>query len=117
MDKKVVGLVGAVTALVVPEAAQALPANSPSISEVMNVQSYAELLDPVPNARALLREADAAAAQQPKVEKTQYYYGHHHHHHHHHGYYYGGPYGGYGYGYYHHHHHHHHHHHGYYGGW
>ncbi len=114
MDKKIVGLVGAVTALMAPGAAQAMPAATPSINEVLSVQSYADLLDPIPNARALLREANAAAAQKPaRVEKTQYY-GHHHHHHH--NGYWDTPWGGYGNGYgYHHHHHHHHHHNGYYG--
>ena len=86
MDKKIVGLIGAVTAFIAPEAAQALPAATPSINEVMSIQSYAELLDPIANARALLREADAVAASRPaRVEKTQYY--DHHHHHHHNGYY------------------------------
>ena len=108
MDKKIVGLIGAVTVFVAPEAAQALPAATPSIDEVMSVQSYAELLDPIPNARALLREADAVAASRPaRVEKTQYY-DHHHHHHNQYGPGWGGGYG-YGYRYYHHHHHHHHH--------
>ena len=91
MDKKIVGLIGAVTVFVAPEAAQALPAATPSIDEVMSVQSYAELLDPIANARARLREADAVAASRPaRVEKTQYYDHHHHHHHHHHNGYYGG---------------------------
>ncbi|MBI1202091.1 MAG: hypothetical protein GC182_06225 [Rhodopseudomonas sp.] len=57
--------------------AQAMPVPpAPDIS----VQSYAELLEPVPNATALLQADDAARAQQPKplLNLVQYY--HHHHH-------------------------------------
>lgn len=115
MDKKIVGLVGALSALAAPETVQAMPATGPNVNDVLRVQSYAELLDPIPNAVALLRAADAAPAPEAgSVQQVQYYYHHHHHHHHHHHgywrpyyYYYPRPY-------YHHHHHHHHHHHGYY---
>ncbi len=84
MDRKIVGVLGAVTALVAPQAVQATAIPAPSVTEVLSVQSYADLLDPVPNARALLRATDAAAASQPAgVKKVQYYDYHHHHHHHH----------------------------------
>ena len=80
MDKKLVGLIGAVTALTVPQAVQALP--SPTAEEIMRVQSYGDLLNPIANARELLRVADSApASTQPNVRVAQY---HHHHHHHHH---------------------------------
>jgi hypothetical protein len=93
-------------------------------------QSYAELLEPIPNAAERLRLDDQQAAQRPArlIEAQWGGWRHHHHHHHHHGYW-GGPYYYYdygpgpyyqpwGYGYYygpgyygwrHHHHHHHHH--------
>ena len=52
-------------------------------------QSYAELLDPIPNALALLRIDDASHAQQTAPVQVAQYYDHHHHHryrryHHHH---------------------------------
>jgi hypothetical protein len=104
MDKNIVGLLGGVSALALiggAQAASAEPAAAPQPA-----RSYAELLDPIPNAAERLNVDDAAS-----VELAQYYYyggpyHHHHHHHHHHRWYYGyvpHPY-------YHHHHHHHHHH-------
>jgi len=80
----------------------------------LNARSYSELLQPIPNAIALLMTADSVngtpgkTESEPDVQLAQYYYHHHHHHHyrryhHHH--------------WYHHHHHHwyhHHHHHHYY---
>jgi hypothetical protein len=114
MDKKTAGLVGAISALT-PLAAAAATLDKP-LAEVMAPQSYAELLQPIPNASALLKEELAAASKakpEPRIQTAQYYgypdgpyYHHHHHHHHHH-------YRGWGYPYYHHHHHHHHHHHWY----
>jgi hypothetical protein len=130
MDKKITGLVGAISALA-PLAATA----APTLADVMAPRSYAELLQPIPNAPALLKEAMAAAPETPaeaRIETAQYYgddsYYHHHNNyyrqrryrHHHHNNYggwggYGGGWGGYGGGgwgqrpYYHHHHHHHHH--------
>jgi hypothetical protein len=127
MDKKVAGLVGAVSALATMTAAEA--ARAREATEILNPRSYAELLQPIPNAVALLIAADALSAarakgeagQDPNVKLAQYEYEygyyhhhhhhhhhrrwwyHHHHHHHHHRWYY-----------YHHHHHHHHHHHDWY---
>ena len=117
MDKKIAGLLGAVAALGSLNAAQAAPAPDPT--EILRANSFAELLEPIPNAAELLRAVDAA---QPPVEATvqeaQYYpYYRHHHHHHHHAFYprYYAPYGGevvvvprYRRYYRHHHHHHHH---------
>jgi hypothetical protein len=128
MDKKTAGLVGAISALTPLAAAAAPPAKT--LAEVLTPQSYAELLQPIPNASSLLKEAMVVASEaQPeaRIERAQYYgdpyyyqnpynypnyypprrrYYHHHHHHHH------SNYGGWGWGpqpYYHHHHHHHHH--------
>jgi hypothetical protein len=129
MDKRTAGLVGAISALTPLTAAAAPPAKT--LAEVLAPQSYAELLQPIPNASSLLKEAMVAsdAQPEPRIERAQYYgdpyyyqnpynypnyyqprrrYYHHHHHHHHHN-----NYGGWGWGpqpYYHHHHHHHHHH-------
>jgi hypothetical protein len=126
MDKRTAGLVGALSALA-PLAAAAAPA-APTLADVMAPRSYAELLQPIPNAPALLKEAMAAApetAAEPRIESAQYYgddsYYHHHNnyyrqrryrHHHHDNYGGWGGYGGGGWGRrpnYHHHHHHHHH--------
>lgn len=115
MYKKIVGLIGAVTAFVAPHAAKAFT-GTPNSAEVLQVQSYADLLNPIPNAAEVLRTLDAAPSNAPaRIEKTQYYHHHHHHHHHHHNWWgWGAPPWGYRPYYYHHHHHHHHHHHNYY---
>jgi hypothetical protein len=112
MEKKIAGVLGAVAALGTLTAAQAAP------SDVLRANSYAELLNPIPDAAAQLKALDEREASQPaetKVQLAQYYHHHHHHHgyyhHHHHGYRVGPivvvPHRRY----YHHHHHHHHHHH------
>ncbi|MHB2208753.1 hypothetical protein [Methylobacterium sp. CM6257] len=121
MDKTVAGLLGAVTLLAAADPAQAAMPAPTGLNAAMQVESYADLLKPIPNAVALLKESDAAEAQagllpnateeEATVQQAQYYY--HHHHHHHHRFY--RPF------YHHHHHHHHrffrrfhhHHHHGY----
>ena len=107
MDKKIAGLLGAVSALATMTAMEA--ARAQSVTDVLSARSYAELLQPIPNAVALLMAAEAAdaarakgeAGQDPNVKLAQDGYDHHHHHHHHH------------HRWYHHHHHHHsyHHHH------
>jgi len=113
MDKKIAGLAGAITSLASMHTAEASPAQN--VAEIVNPRSYAELLQPIPNATALLKAVDAADAVRAEAEAKRnanvrlaqywdYYYPHHHHHH---NYYYQRPY-------YHHHHHHHHHHHSYY---
>ena len=107
MDKKIAGLAGAITSLASMHAAEASPAQN--VAEIVSPRSYAELLQPIPNAAALLKAVDAAAAVRAEAEAKRnanvrlaqywdYYYPHHHHHH---NYYYQRPY-------YHHHHHHHH---------
>jgi hypothetical protein len=115
MEKKIAGLLGAVAALGAVNAAQAAQAPSPAPSEVMQANSFADLLEPIPNAASLLQAIDESEPAQPNVQLAQVYIGvgaHHHHHHHHH------------HAYrrrivvvpprFRHHHHHHHHHHGYY---
>jgi hypothetical protein len=108
MDKTVVGLLGGASALAFIAGAQGAVAEP--ADAMQPARSYAELLNPIPNA---VERLQADNQREASVELAQYfYYGapyhhHHHHHHHHHRYYYGylpNPY-------YHHHHHHHHHHH------
>jgi hypothetical protein len=119
MDKKIAGLLGAVASLGAMNAVQAAPAPSPAPSDVLKANSFADLLEPIPNAAALLQAVDESApvpSADENVQLAQFY--HHHHHHHHHSQYrryYDEPrivvvprrYR-------HHHHHHHHHHNGYY---
>ena len=121
MDKKIAGLLGAVAAVGAIGTAQASAAPAPT--DVLRANSYADLLEPIPNAAKVLQALDEQSPQadEPKVQLAQWY---HHPHHQHHGYWRGRGYGdgyGYGYGYgprvyvvpprryYHHHHHHHHH--------
>ena len=123
MEKKIAGLLGAMAALGAFNAAEAAPIPTSAPSDVLRANSFAELLQPIPNAAALLKAVDESRpgpSADENVKLAQFYH-HHHHHHHHHSFYprYGyGP--GYGYGpdvvvvpryrrYYHHHHHQHHH--------
>ena len=120
MDKKIAGLLGAVAALGTLTAAQATPAPAPS--EALQANSYADLLEPIPNAAKTLQALDEQGppkSAEGNVQVAQFYHHHHHHHHgywhhhHHNGYYRRGPVivvPGRRW----HHHHHHHHHHGYY---
>ena len=127
MEKKIAGLLGAVATLGAVNASPA-PMQAPNPSDILKVNSFAELLEPIPNAAELLKIVDQStpSPSEANVELAQYYYHHHHHHHHHHSFYprYGYPPYGYGGGvvvepgypryYRHHHHHHHHHHHSFY---
>jgi hypothetical protein len=116
MDKTIVGLIGALSALAAADAARAATPVPPNANEVLTASSFGELLEPIPNALALLQAVDEAKAKagseaenrDVKLAQLYYYPRHHHHHHHHHHHRWGWgppPY------YYHHHHHHHHHHH------
>jgi hypothetical protein len=122
MEKKIAGLLGAVAALGTLGTAQAAPA--PATTDVLQANSYADLLQPIPNAAATLRAVEAQAPAkdaEANVQMAQFYY-HHHHHHHHHGYWHHHHHHGYWRRgpvvvippRWHHHHHHHHHHHGFY---
>ena len=117
MDKKIVGLLGAVGALASLNTAYAATSSEPT--DVLKAGSYADLLQPISNASAKLRAMDAMPTA-PRVQMAQFFVEHHHHHHHHHHGYYreDGPRivvtpGYRDRRYYRHHHHHHHHHHGY----
>ena len=118
MEKKIAGLLGAIATLGAFNAAQAAPMPNPAPTDILRANSFADLLEPIPNAAALLRAVDESApgaSADGNVQLAQFY--HHHHHHHHHS-----QYRRYRYGYdepriivvpryrrYHHHHHHHHH--------
>lgn len=107
MDKRIAGLLGAAAALATVGGANAATTAAPA-TEPGAAASYRDLLNPVPNALAALKDDDARLARQSgedvKVAQIVIGVGHHHHHHHHRWY-----------GHHHHHHHrwfrHHHHHH------
>jgi hypothetical protein len=85
MQKKIAGLLGAMATLGAFGAAQAAPMPSPAPTDVLRANSFADLLEPIPNAAALLLAVDQsapAASAKDNIQLAQY---HHHHHHHHHG--------------------------------
>ncbi len=85
MEKRIAGLLGAVATLGAMNAAQAAP--TPQVpAETLRASSFAELLEPIPNAAATLKAVDEQTGPSAagNVELAQYYYYHHHHHHHHH---------------------------------
>jgi hypothetical protein len=85
MEKKIAGLLGAVATLGAFSAAQAAP--SPAPTDVLRANSFADLLEPIPNAAALLQAVDEtapASSADENVQLAQLYVYHHHHHHHHH---------------------------------
>jgi hypothetical protein len=100
MDKKIAGLLGAVGALASLNSAQAAAAPADPAA-VLNAQSYADLLNPIPNAKATLDAVDEAydqAGTNFQVAQNDHHHHHHsyrrerriivaprrHHHHHHH---------------------------------
>lgn len=105
MDKKIAGMLGAVAAVAAVSGAQA-SAPVQTSNDPLAVQSYADLLAPIPNAAQLLIADDAKLTAQSAggVQVAQVVVGHHHHHH-----VVVAPRRRY---WRHHHHHHHHHHHG-----
>jgi hypothetical protein len=82
MNRKTATLVGASVALAAGSAFAAAPATEASPPPVAS--SYAELLQPIPNAVERLKASNAEAAAQPRLIEAQYAHHHHHHHHHHH---------------------------------
>ena len=84
MDKKIVGIVGAISGLASLDTAQAAAVAGPNAPGLLGARSYAELLDPIPNALALLWEVEAAdAARARRASDPDVKLAAHHHHHHH----------------------------------
>ena len=83
MDKTIAGLLGAAAALTTMSTANATPVEAAAPPAAT---SYADLLQPVPNALALQKADDARRTETPAgVQLAQVVIvGHHHHHHHHH---------------------------------
>ena len=113
MRRRLAGMLGAAVLATVGTTQIATAAPDPE--EVLQARSFAELLQPIPDATVLLAAAEAAsvrdlAADSESMDRrmvAQYYHYHHHHHHHHHHHW--RPWRDH-----HHHYHHHHHHHRYY---
>jgi hypothetical protein len=105
MEKKIAGVLGAVAALSTLTAAQAAP------GDILRANSYAELLNPIPDAAAQLKALDEREASQQAGREKNLQLAYHHHHHHHHRAYFRRPIIVVPHRHYHHHHHHHHHHH------
>ncbi len=78
MNTRIAVLLGGVAALTMAGAVQAAPAAKVSAPAA---ESYADLLAPIPNARAQLRADDAARAAAPPARLQRARYRHHHHHH------------------------------------
>ena len=81
MDKTIMGLLGGASALALLGGSQACAA--PTVDEANVLQparSFAELLDPIPNAENVLRAEDerAGVAEEKPMVVAEYY--HHHHH-------------------------------------
>lgn len=58
MSKKIAGLIGTVVAVAMCDATGSLANAQPNPGEALRVQSYTELLEPIPNALALLKADD-----------------------------------------------------------
>ena len=84
MESRIAGMIGA-AALVAVGAAPVAAAPGPN--EVLQANSFAELLQPVANASALLATIDTAglpaAGEEAGANRQMLAYHHHHHHHHH----------------------------------
>src|ERR1017187_4592117 len=86
MEKKIAGLLGAMATLGTFGAAEAAPAPPPAPTDVLRANSFADLLEPIPNAAALLQAVDESApapSANENVQLAQVFIEHHHHHHHH----------------------------------
>jgi len=87
MDKTVIALLSGASALVMVGGAQASPVVDAvgAANGLQPARSFAELLDPIPNASGLLRADERTGADAGKpIQMAQYYHHHHHHHRHHH---------------------------------
>ena len=82
MDKTKRGAAAALTALMALPAGAAVAHAAPNATQaVPPAASYAELLEPIPNATERLRLSnEEAATDQPKLILAQYAAPHHHHH-------------------------------------
>ena len=84
MDKTLISLLGGASALALLGSQASAAPTADEANLLQPAQSFAELLDPIPNAEKVLRaeneRSDAAVAEEKPIVMAQY---HHHHHHHH----------------------------------
>jgi hypothetical protein len=81
MQKKIAGLLGAMATLGAFSAVQAAP--TPAPTDVLKANSFADLLEPIPNAATLLLAVDESGSGVSAKGNVQLAQMHHHHHHHH----------------------------------
>ncbi len=67
MEKKTAGLVGALASLASMGAAQAAMPQGHMVAEVLRVSSYADLLNPIPNATEILKASNAEMARRAQT--------------------------------------------------
>ena len=100
MDKTIMGLLGGASAFALLGGSPASAASSvDDVNLLQPARSFAELLEPIPDAEKVLRAEnersnDTVESENKPMVVADYYHHHYHHNYHHH---------------YHHHHHHHHH--------
>ena len=85
IEKKIAGLIGAIATLGAFTQAEAAPMATPAPSEILKANSFADLLEPIPDAVALLQVVDESgpiSSADDNVQLVQFYHHHHHHHHH-----------------------------------
>jgi hypothetical protein len=79
MDKRIAGLLGAAAVLTAVNSAQA--ATSSPTTGVEPAATYRDLLEPIPNALALLKTEETQGTETPPAGTTRLADHHHHHHH------------------------------------
>ena len=89
MERRLAGMIGA--AVLATVGATQIAAAAPDPQDVLQARSFAELLQPIPDATVLLAAAEAASARDlttaagsEGMDRRMLAQYHHHHHHHHH---------------------------------
>jgi hypothetical protein len=82
MGRRIAGVLGAMATLGAVNAAQAAPMPTRAPTEALKAKSFAELLEPIPNATELLQTLDETQPNRRSgnVQRARYYRDHHHHH-------------------------------------
>jgi hypothetical protein len=82
MGRRIAGVLGAMATLGAVNAAQAAPMPTQAPTEALKAKSFAELLEPIPNATELLQTLDETQPDRrsDNVQRARYYQDHHHHH-------------------------------------
>jgi hypothetical protein len=82
MGRRIAKVLGAMATLGAINAAQAAPMPTQAPNEALKAKSFAELLEPIPNATELLQTLDETQPDRrsDNVQRARYYQDHHHHH-------------------------------------